>query len=150
MNHQTLFLPDTDILLQPKVSNRDHAGYKEGDHVDLYIHRRPAIGGDRVSSVLSREWDLFHIPPHYSFSVRAIVSVLVALLNNLWNVLLSLFVAVVHCDAFSCTWLFFSQFRHGTCRTGIDLEEIVFILYGFLSIACKVHHNVSLMEWCIL
>jgi hypothetical protein len=54
MNCQTLFLPDTDILLQPKVSNRDHAGYKEGDHVDLYIHRRPAIGGDRVSTVLSR------------------------------------------------------------------------------------------------
>lgn len=108
MNCQTLFLLDTDILLQPKVSNRDHAGYKEGDHVDLYIHRRPAIGGNRVSTVLSREWDLFHIPLHYSFSVGSIVPVRVALLNYLCNVLLSLCVAVVHCDAFPCRCAFFS------------------------------------------
>lgn len=82
MNCQTLFLPDTDIFLQHKVSNRGHAGCKEGDHVDLYIHGRPAIGGDRVSSVVSCEWDLFHIPLHYSFSVGSIVPVLVALLLN--------------------------------------------------------------------
>lgn len=41
------------------------------------------------------------------FSVGSIVPVLVALLNYLCNVLLSLHVAVVHCDTFPCTGVFF-------------------------------------------